>query len=194
MSVLAEPIAVTLVIAGALERLGIRYLVGGSFASSVHGIPRSTQDLDILVELPGALVDSFASALEGEFYADRDMMHDAVRRRASFNVIHLASMFKVDVFVSDRSPLLTEEMNRRQGVRLGEPPQLVHVCSAEDIIIQKLDWFEKGERISDRQWRDIVGVLEVRGQDLDLGYVRRWAKELGLGELCERAIAEAKVG
>lgn len=193
MTALAEPIAVTLEVVRALDALGVAYLVGGSLASSVHGIPRSTHDLDLLVELPGAKVEPLASALEGSFYVDRDMMLDAVRRRASFNVLHLATMFKVDVFVSDRSPLLVAEMSRRQPVELGEPPEIVQVCSAEDIVIHKLDWYEKGSRISDRQWQDVIGVLKVRGPDLDAAYIRSWAKALDLSALCERAFEEAGI-
>ncbi|MCK6537773.1 MAG: hypothetical protein L6Q84_32770 [Polyangiaceae bacterium] len=193
MTALAEPIAVTLEVVRALDALGISYLVGGSLASSVHGIPRSTHDLDLLVELPGAKVEPLASALEGSFYVDRDMMLDAVRRRASFNVLHLATMFKVDVFVSDRSPLLVSEMSRRQPVELGQPPEIVQVCSAEDIVIQKLDWYEKGSRISDRQWQDVIGVLKVRGPALDASYIRGWAKALNLSALCERAFDEAGI-
>jgi hypothetical protein len=188
---LAEPIAVTLEITAALEKLGIVYLVGGSLASSVHGIPRSTQDIDLLVELPAAKIAALVAELTGRFYIDADMIHDAVRRRASFNVIHLPTMFKVDLFVSSDAPLLREEMARRQPFDLGEPPRRVYVCSAEDIVIQKLDWFEKGSRISDRQWGDLVGVLEVRGAAVDRDYLRRWASSIGVSELLERALAEA---
>jgi hypothetical protein len=187
---LAEPIAVTLQVSAVLDRLGIRYLVGGSLASSVHGIPRSTQDLDLLVELPGSLVEPLVASLSGDFYVDRDMIFDAIQRHASFNIVHLATMFKVDLFVSDRSPLLLEEMVRRESVELGDPPQLVQICSAEDIVVQKLEWYEKGGRISDRQWSDLVGVLKVRGHELDIAYVRRWAVALGLAALCERALEE----
>jgi hypothetical protein len=189
---LAEPIAITIAVVRALDGLGIRYLVGGSLASSVHGIPRSTQDIDLLVELPGKLVDSLAVELERDFYVDREMIADAVRRRACFNVIDLKTMFKVDLFVSDRSPLLLEEMERRQLVEIGDPPQSIQVCSAEDIIVHKLDWYEKGQRVSDRQWSDLIGVLAVRGAALDLGYVRRWCAQLGLTELLDRALAETK--
>jgi hypothetical protein len=188
---LAEPIAVTLRVADALEKLGVRYLVGGSLASSVHGIPRSTQDVDLLVELPGARVDALAAELEPSFYVDRDMMADAVRRRASFNVIELSTMFKVDLFVSDRSPLLVEEMDRRQAVDIGDPPRRIHVCTAEDIIVQKLDWYEKGGRVSERQWNDLVGVLRVRGPALDTEYLRRWSGALGFEPLLDEALAAA---
>jgi hypothetical protein len=188
---LAEPIAVTLQVTAILDELGIAYAVGGSLASSVHGIPRSTQDLDLLIELPGSKVDLLVPLLSVHFYVDSDMVHDAVRRRASFNIVHLKTMFKVDMFVSDRRPLLVEEMARRHGFELGQPPRTVYVCSAEDIVVQKLDWFEKGQRISDRQWGDLLGVLKVRGAALDLAYVRKWASSLGLSESCERALKEA---
>jgi hypothetical protein len=188
---LAEPIAITAALARILDKLGIPYLVGGSLASSVHGIPRSTQDIDILVELPGSLVAPLVKELENDFYIDRDMVLDAVRRRASFNVIDLKTMLKIDFFVSDKRPLLVEEMSRRQIVGLGEPPTPVGVCTAEDIVVQKLDWFEKGSRISERQWNDVVGVLKVRGRGLDLEYLRRWANELGVNELLAAALREA---
>ena len=112
----------------------------------------------MLVELPGSKLDALAAELERDFYVDRDMAMDAVRRRGLFNVIDLKTMFKVDLFVSDRSPLLLEEMERRMTVDLGDPPASVQVCSAEDIIVQKLDWYEKGQRVSERQWGDLIGV------------------------------------
>jgi predicted nucleotidyltransferase len=157
---LAEPIAVTLAVVRQLDELGIRYLVGGSLASSVHGIPRSTQDIDLLVELPGSKIDDLVKRLEPTFYVDRDMIADAVRRRSSFNIIDLKTMFKVDLFVSDRSPLLQEEMGRRQAAT------------------------------SERQWQDIVGVLTTRRASLDRDYLERWCAELGLLPLFERALAE----
>jgi hypothetical protein len=118
------------------------------------------------------------------------MIVDALKRRASFNIVHLATMFKVDLFTSDRSELVQEEMRRRELVELGEPPKRVWVCSAEDIVIQKLDWFRKGDRVSERQWNDLIGVLKVQRERLDLAYIRRWASTLGLSALAEEAIAE----
>jgi hypothetical protein len=124
---LAEPIAITLEVTQALDKLGIAYLVGGSLASSVHGIPRSTQDIDLLIELPGRLVEALVAELSPAFYVDRDMILDALQRCASFNILDLRTMFKVDLFISDRSPLLVEEMARRQRVELGDPPRIVYV-------------------------------------------------------------------
>jgi hypothetical protein len=188
---LAEPIAVLLEVTEALDAVGVRYVVGGSLASSVHGVPRSTADLDLLVELPGRVVDALVSTLSPRFHIDRDMILDAIRRRASFNILHLPTMFKVDLFVSDRSPILSEEMARRQQIELGDPPRGVYVCSPEDIVVQKLAWYDKGGGVSDRQWGDVMGVLQVRGATLDLAYMRRLAHELGLTELYDRALREA---
>ena len=188
---LAEPIAVTLELVSGLEELGLDYVVGGSVASSLHGIPRATQDIDIVVMLWGKDVDGFVKRFESSFYVDRDMVMDAIKRRASFNLIHLATMYKVDVFVADRSDLVREELNRRLAVELGEPPRKVWVCSAEDIVLQKLDWYELGNRISDRQWLDVQGVLKVQGATLDLSYLRRWADAKGLSDLLKKALQEA---
>ena len=188
---LAEPIAVTLELVSGLEELGLDYVVGGSVASSVHGIPRATQDIDIVVVLWGKDVDGFVKRFESSFYVDRDMVMDAIKRRASFNIIHLATMYKVDVFVADRSDLVREELSRRLAVELGEPPRTVWVCSAEDIVLQKLDWYELGNRISERQWLDVQGILKVQGAKLDLSYLRRWADAKGLSDLLKKALQEA---
>lgn len=187
---LAEPIAVTLAVIAVLDKLGVEYAVGGSLASSMHGIPRSTNDVDLLVALPGRLVDDLVAGLEGEFYVDRDMIIDAVQRASSFNIIHLRTMFKVDVFVADRSGLINEELARREAAQLGDPPRTVLVCTAEDIILQKLIWFRAGNETSERQWRDLVGVIQVKGELLDMDYLRRWIESLGLGDLASRALAE----
>ena len=189
MTIDAEPIAVTLRVVAELDKLGIDYLVGGSIASSVHGRPRTTQDVDIVARLAGNHVEALVAGLQHEFYVDADMIHDAIRRRASFNVIHLETMLKVDVFVFTGDELAVEEMNRRVSVPLRDAR--VWFASAEDIVLQKLDWYRKGEGVSERQWRDLVGVLAVQGDRFDLSYTRRWAAQLGLGQLFERALAEA---
>jgi hypothetical protein len=188
LSLDAEPVEVTLRVVAELERLGVEYLVGGSLASSVHGRPRATQDVDLVARIAGAHVDAFVAALSDDFYVDADMIHDAIRRRASFNVVHLESMLKVDIFVFSGDDLAREEMKRRVSVPLRSKP--VWFASAEDIVIQKLDWYRKGEGISERQWRDAVGVVAVQGERFDADYARRWAKHLELDELLERVLAE----
>lgn len=189
---LPEPLAVTLRVAQALDRLGMRYLIGGSLASSLHGIPRNTNDADIVAELPMARIAELAADLKTDFYADTDMMSDAVRRGASFNLIHLETMFKVDVFVLRREPLLIEEMNRRQEHAIAlDSPERAWFASPEDTVLQKLDWYKKGNQISERQWGDVLGVLKVQESEIDLAYLRKWAPTLGVSELLERALIEA---
>lgn len=190
---LAEPIAVTLEFTAGLDELGLPYVVGGSVASSLHGVPRATNDIDLVVVLSGTDVDAFVARFEHAFYVDRDMILDAIKRRASFNVIHLATMYKVDIFVADQSKLTHEELSRRIAVELGKPPRKVWICSAEDIILQKLSWYEQGQRVSDRQWGDLQGVLKVQQYRLDFEYLRRWARALNLTELLDRALREAKL-
>jgi hypothetical protein len=184
-----DSVTVTLRIAAELERLGIDYFVGGSVASSVHGRPRTTDDVDIVAALPGPKVDAFVRTLESDFFVDAEMIRDAIRRRASFNIIHLATMLKVDVFVLGNEDFALEEMKRRAAVPLRG--SRVWFSSPEDIVLEKLDWFRKGEGISERQWRDVLGVLAVQGTRLDLQYLRSWAARRGLLELLERALAEA---
>jgi hypothetical protein len=191
-SALPEPLAVTLRVVRALDRFGIRYLIGGSLASSLHGVPRNTNDADIVAELPAARIPELAADLKADFYADEDMMVDAVRRGASFNLIHLETMFKVDIFVLRREPLLLEEMSRRQEHVLAvDSPERAWFASPEDTVLQKLDWYKKGQQISERQWGDVLGVLKVREGELELDYLRKWAPTLGVSELLEKALIDA---
>jgi hypothetical protein len=185
----SEPVRVTALVARALERLGIRYLVGGSLASSVHGVPRATNDSDLLAEIWGKHAEPLAAALGSAFYADASAILDATMRGEPFNVIHLETMFKVDVFVVGRDEGLRQEMDRRQshsidGVEL-------YVASPEDVVVQKLVWFRKGGELSERQWRDVRGVLEVQGERFDSRYARRCAESTGVSDLLERALAES---
>lgn len=189
---LPEPLAVSLIVARAFEKLGLRYLIGGSLASSLHGVPRSTNDADMLAEVPAALADDIAAELAGEFYVDADMIRDAAVRGASFNVIHLATMFKVDVFVATRDPMTQEEMRRRQEHRLSPDDEArAFFASAEDTVLQKLDWYRRGGEISERQWKDILGVLRMQGSSVDVTYMKKWATHLGVSDLLDHALRDS---
>ena len=96
---LSEPIQITSRIAKEFERLGIRYLVGGSLASSLHGIPRATHDVDIVADIGENNIPELVKALEAEFYIDAEMIREAVRMQSMFNIIHQETMFKIDIFV-----------------------------------------------------------------------------------------------
>lgn len=194
MSAMRETLEVTLAVTGALERLGVRYVVGGSLASSLHGFPRATQDVDIVADLSEADVPRFVAALAPEFYLDEDAIRSAVRDRASFNVIHLKTLFKADVFVAKDDEPTRSELARRQRYRLpADTPGALDLASPEDVVVQKLHWYRLGDHVSERQWADAQSVLTVRGRDLDLAYMRRLGEIMEVPELLERALAEAGI-
>lgn len=189
---LAEPIAVTLIVTDALDALGVAYAIGGSLASAVHGVVRATMDADLVADLRMEHVEPLAEALGDAFYADVEMMRDAVRRRTSFNLIHLETMFKVDVFVAKPRPFDRSQLARCQVHLLSEdPPRRAYVASAEDIVLAKLEWYHMSGGVSDRQWRDVLGVIKVQGDRLDRDYLRRMAADLGVADLLERVFKEA---
>lgn len=192
---LSEPIAVTMQVVQALEALGVPYLIGGSLASAVHGTVRATMDADLVADLRLEHADPLARALGDAFYVDAEAIRDAIRHRSSFNVIHLETMFKVDVFVFKQRPFDQAQFDRRMEQILATDPEYkAYVASPEDTILAKLEWYQKGGEVSERQWRDVVGVLNVQGERLDLAYLRRWATALGVDDLLERVLAEVGHG
>ena len=190
--VLAEPLQIACQIARIFELLGIRYLVGGSLASSLHGIPRATHDIDIVAEIKECQVEDLAKQLKGTFYADADMIREAIQLYRSFNIIHLATMLKIDVFILKLDVFSQEQMARCHCYQVAEDPaNTLYLSSAEDIIVHKLIWYQLGDEISQRQWNDVLGVLQIRHNELDYSYLEWAAKQQGILQLLRRAIAEA---
>jgi hypothetical protein len=182
-------IAVTLLVTDALEALGIPYAIGGSLASAVHGVMRATMDADLVADLGQEEVTPLVQTLGEAFYADAEMMRQAIDQHSSFNLIHLDSMFKVDIFVAQPREFDRAQLARRQLHMLSEDPgRFAYVASAEDTVLAKLDWYRLGREISDRQWQDVLGVLKVQGQHLDLAYMRDMAARLGVADLLDRAV------
>jgi hypothetical protein len=180
-------IVATLDVVRVLDGLGIRYLVGGSLASSAYGEARTTQDVDIVVDLVEAQVDPFVERLGSDFYADDERARQAVALRASFNVIHLPTMSKIDLFVAGDDPVSRRQLERRRTVALpGLPEVALSVASPEDVIVQKLRWYRLGNEVSERQWRDALGVLRIQGGALDRAYLREAARDLGIEDLLDR--------
>jgi len=190
--ILAEPIQVTQLIAEVFDRLQISYLVGGSLASSLHGIPRATQDVDVVAGLKPQHVMPLVKALEAAFYIDADMIRDAIQHGSSFNVIHLDTMFKIDIFVLQDDSASREEMTRRELYKLSEESeQGLFLATAEDIILRKLYWFQLGGGSSERQWNDVLGVLQVQKEKLDYSYLQRLAHKMGVANLLRQAVMDA---
>ena len=187
-----EPIEVTLKVTNVLEKLGIPYLIGGSLASTLHGMVRTTQDSDIVAEMQLEHLQSFMADLQGEFYMDDEMISDSIQRNSSFNIIHRETMFKVDVFIPLPRPFLQSQLARVQKLTFKfETEVSAKFASPEDTILSKMEWYRMGGEVSDRQWRDILGVLKTRAGELDLDYLWEWAKELKVGDLLERALKES---
>ncbi len=180
-------------VVNALEALGVSYFVGGSVATSAYGVPRTSIDVDVVADLESQHVTPFVSRLENTYYVDAGRVRAAVEARRSFNLIHLATMFKVDVFASKRRSFDREALSRARLVSLDDASDArpFRLASAEDAILAKLEWFRAGGEVSERQWADVVGVLRVASAEIDREYLARWATTLGLGDLMARALDDS---
>lgn len=185
-----DPIAIALKVTRALDALGIIHTIGGSIASSIAGEPRSTLDIDVVAAFHESHVGPFVDALSSEFYVDTEALQRAIRQRSSANLIHHATQLKVDIFVAGGTPLDEQQLRRRQAVEIGAG-QILHVHPPEDILLQKLRWYRKGGAGSERQWRDILGIIRVQARDLDRDYLRANAPALEVTDLLDRALREA---
>ena len=185
-----EPIEVTLKVTQVLESLGIPYLISGSLASTLYGMVRTTQDSDIVAEMRIEHLQSFVSALQGEFYLDEEMIAESIQRHTSFNIIHRETMFKVDVFIPQPRPFLQSQLIRSQKQTFQfETEVSAKFASPEDTILAKLEWYRLGGEVSERQWRDILGVLNLQGDRLDFQYLHNWAGRMGIQDLLRRVLA-----
>jgi hypothetical protein len=187
----AEILAAITPVVEAFEELGVAYHIGGSVASSAYGILRATFDADLVADLRLEHVRPLVKQLEAEYYIDADAVRDAIRRRGSFNAIHLDTMLKVDVFIPKTRAFDQEELRRTRQEILIEGTRPFYMASPEGTILNKLEWYRMGGEVSDRQWNDILGVLKVKGTALDMAYMQRWAKALQVTDLLERALVEA---
>ena len=175
-----------------LDRLGVPYYIGGSLASSAHGVMRATVDADLVADLKPQHVDPLVEALRADYYIDAGMIRGALAARSCFNLIHLATSFKVDIFVLkgrpyDRAALARKEM---RSIDAESPEAQVYLATPEDTILAKLEWYRLGNEVSDRQWRDIHGILKLQRGRLDLDYMNEWAVGLRVADLLERAMRE----
>lgn len=172
-----------------IERTYIPYLVGGSMASSAHGNPRQTNDIDIALQLDESAVSAFLKEFGEDFMVSRSTIMQALEdgdQYRSFQMTHFDSLLRIDCFIPIGTEFQVSEFARRQRLEI-LPGVTVYVSSPEDIVLRKLDWFRMGGEVSDRQWNDIVSVLDVQKAVLDYDYLETWARQLGLHELLIRA-------
>jgi hypothetical protein len=175
-----------------LEALGIRYAVVGSLASSAQGIYRATAHGDLLVALRAGQATRLIAALGPRWYADADTAERSVQERRAFNLIHIATAQKVDIFPAT-SDFHATQMERASLIPVFpvEDAMRFWVASPEDVLLGKLQWYRGGGEVSDRQWNDITGLLAAN-PTLDFTYTRAWAARLRVEDLLDRAIVDVK--
>lgn len=188
----AEQTQANLLVVRAFEALRVPYFLGGSMASSVHGIYRATADADFVAALRPPHAEPLVRLLQPTFYADLEALRAAIASFSSFNVIHLDTMLKVDVFVASTAPFSLMQMRRRVLQAVTPDGQTTfYIASPEDTVLAKLRWYRDGGSVSDRQWNDVLGVLKVQGPTLDRAYLEEWARDLCLTDLLHRALGDA---
>jgi hypothetical protein len=175
-----------------LEKLGVRYYIGGSVASSKYGHARMTQDIDLVAELRPEHVEPFVEALITQYYVNLQTAADAVARRSCFNLVHYSSIYKVDIFTRKDREYDRQAMQRCQMRALIEedPETVFSVASPEDVVLAKFEWYRLGDEVSSQQWSDIITVLKLQQAGLDHDYLQKWAAELRVADLLERAWKE----
>lgn len=178
-------------VAELLERLGIPYHVGGSVASSAHGMYRASADIDFVIDPTRDQLEALARALEPEFYVSRSTMAEALSSRSTFNAIHDQTSFKIDFFIKGAAPFDAEELRRSIRQPVGdEHGHAVLLKSPEDTVLRKLEWFRRGGEVSERQWQDVLSILAAARGQLDETHLARWSRELGIADLLARARRE----
>ena len=171
-------------IVSALNSAGIPYMLTGSFASSFHGTPRATQDIDLVIAPTASQLRHLVRLLpEAEYYISEDAALEALSRQSQFNVIDFATGWKVDLIIRKSRPFSRLEFDRRSAVELFGLQ--LFIASAEDVLIAKLEWAKAGQ--SQRQLEDAANILRLRLDELDRGYIEHWVVELGVQEEWVRA-------
>jgi hypothetical protein len=175
----------------AFQQLGVSFYVGGSVASSFHGASRSTMDVDLVADMTEEAIPQFMNRFGAEFYVSESAIREAIQHKSSFNLIHLPTSFKVDVFISRKRPFDLLVMDRSTVEDLGDAvPLEVPVASVEDIVLIKLEWYRKSNETSERQWDDVTRLLKLLGENADLKYLHEQAAELDVDDLVVRLTQE----
>ncbi|MGK7946633.1 MAG: hypothetical protein AB4058_19415 [Microcystaceae cyanobacterium] len=174
------------------DSLKIPYYVSGSVASSLQGEVRFTEDLDLAIEMQPEQVQLLIEALSPNFYISEVAVNEAIQGiTSSFNVIHLQTVEKADIFISGQDEFSLSKMKRRQLYNIEENKADFYISSPEDTILQKLLWFKLSQEQSQKQWRDILGVLKLQGTRLDFTYLALWGEKLSLMSRLEQALSQS---
>jgi len=183
-----------LLVVPVFEELGISYYIGGSVATFTHGNRRQTNDVDIVAEVREEHIPVLSAKLGDHFLVDEQMIRRSLRQGISFNLIHLKSIYKVDVFPLKARLYDRESMSRRQRELVeAEPPVEAFVSSPEDVVLAKIEWFRATNETSEKQWNDITGVLKTQCFTIDFDYLQHWAGEIGVTDLLEKALDESGI-
>jgi hypothetical protein len=191
MSIYHEIIGALNPLINAFEQIGILYYIGGSVSSSLHGIPRRTQDVDVIADIQPSHVQRLMQLLQDAYYVDEQALNDAVRRGLPYNIIHLDTMMKIDLMPLKQRAFTQEEVRRAQDQVLETGTRPLRIAAPEDAILTKLEWFNMGGRMSSRQWNDVLGIMKQQGTKLDLHYLRYWADVLDVRDVLEQAMIDA---
>jgi hypothetical protein len=187
---LNDPLQVVQKATAIFEKIGVDYCVGGSVASSLYGVPRATQDVDIVADLTERNLKIALPLLSEGFFVDEEMAKNAVKSGSSFNIIDREFIYKIDIFVQGSDDLSRQEMLRRKKFRLADSDgQSMYLCSPEDIIAHKLFWYKLGNEVSERQWNDAKNVVNVQRQQLDFDYLKKMCTDRGVSDLLERLLS-----
>jgi hypothetical protein len=160
-------------------------------ASSIHGDPRSTNDIDFVIRMRPDQVEAFANALGPDFDIDIPALREALQSNRSWNIFFLPDFTRIDLFALPRSEYDQAAFERRRSEIVTPEDDRLDVQSPEDVVLRKLLWFQQGGGVSTQQWRDVVQVLRVQAGLLDETWLERWAPELGIALLLSQARIEA---
>ena len=179
----------------AFDELGILYYISGSIASSAYGNARATLDVDLVLNLMPQHIQPFIDKLQDKYYIDKEMIVDALRTQSSFNIFHLDTMLKIDIFILKDKPYSRKAFERKIKDKLEDDQDTIgiYLCSPEDIILNKLEWYKLGGEVSERQWLDILGVIKVQSDNLDKEYLKNWAAQLSVYNLLEEVFTECNL-
>lgn len=190
-----NPLVVLSQVAHVLQQQDITYVLVGSLASSLHGMYRSTADIDLLADIKPEQIRPLLDALEKSFYVDELAVRQAIAQRRSFNAIHFDSVFKVDIFIAKADDFARKQLERRELRQIApDIDQFIYVATAEDTVLAKLRWYRQGDEVSSSQWSDVLGVLGATSDGLDVDYLREWADKLGVSDLLEKALSSVEGG